>query len=104
MSEYRKPSLLRIGRSPATEKLYSLEDAFHSKFRSCVEEWCRLMNISDRNDLFRIGYPQGAYDFLHSIDQAAALLSAQAFLEYFGYQVTKPKEAVNVETESSNHP
>lgn len=91
MTDYIKPRLIRIERWEKTEKLYKLEAILHKALDASVREWLKVNRLTEK-DFWTIGIPQGLYDLLHGYDQSASKLAAEAFLEFHGYIVTKPKE------------
>jgi hypothetical protein len=88
----QKPTMIRVSRWKATEKLYTLEEKRNDIIRKCATEWLKIAKINPANNLWPIGIPQALFDTLEGYSFDVADAAAIAFLEYRGYVITKPEE------------
>lgn len=87
LPKYTKPSNIFIGLS-ATQ-LYNLERRRSAAIRACANEWARVIGV-DKAEFWTRSIPQSLYETLEQYEIGAAVIAAEAFLERYGYTITRP--------------
>lgn len=88
---YVKPTMLRIGATKETAKLYDLEDRRDELIKGCAREWARLLGFTDE-EFWTVAVPQQLFDLLEAFDHRAAKVAAEAYLEYLQHRFGPPQD------------
>lgn len=90
IEKYTKPTPCFIGDSAGSRKLYAAEAKRSVLIGQCAAEWSKIMGV-DKAEYWKRAIPQALYDIFDGYEMGAAVVAAEAFLERYGYTITRPK-------------